>query len=115
MQRPWGMLILGGVVLLGWLGLCPAGNPPDNRAVCGAPATLIHTVQGSGAVSPFVGVAVTVEGLVSASFQDSRKGLRGFFVQESPDRQDDDPATSEGIFIYDNGFGVAVGAGERCG
>ncbi len=113
MQRPWGMLILGGVVLLGWMVLCTAGNPPDNRVVCGAPATPIHTVQGSGAVSPFAGVAVTVEGLVSASFQDSRKGLRGFFVQESADRWDDDPATSEGIFIYDNGFGVPVGAGER--
>ena len=85
----------------------------DERTACGAPATPIHTVQGSGAVSPFAGVAVTVEGLVSASFQDTRQGLRGFFVQKEDDQQDDDPATSEGIFIYDNGFGVTVGAGGR--
>ncbi len=113
MQWPWRALILGGTVLLGWAGLGPAENAPDNRMVCGAPATPIHTVQGGGAVSPFVGVALTVEGVVSASFQDSRKGLRGFFIQEETDRQDDDPATSEGIFIYDKGFGMPVGAGER--
>jgi len=104
----WASLILGTVVLL--VGLATA---VDERTACGAPAIPIHRVQGSGAISPFVGVAVTVEGLVSASFQDTRRGMRGFFVQEEDNQQDDDPATSEGIFIYDSGFGVAVGAGER--
>ncbi|MFO1428931.1 MAG: ExeM/NucH family extracellular endonuclease [Candidatus Competibacteraceae bacterium] len=113
MRWPGRALIFGGIALLGWAGSGPVGNAPDNHTVCGAPATPIHTVQGSGTVSPFVGVALTVEGVVSASFQDSRKGLRGFFIQAEADRQDDEPATSEGIFIYDRGFGVPVGAGER--
>ncbi|HYQ91140.1 MAG TPA: ExeM/NucH family extracellular endonuclease, partial [Candidatus Competibacteraceae bacterium] len=113
MQWPGKALALGGMVLLGWVGLCPAENPLDNRTVCGAPATPIHAVQGSGTASPFVGVALTVEGVVSAAFQDSRKGLRGFFIQGEAARQDDDPTTSEGIFIYDKGFGVPVAAGER--
>ena len=45
-----------------------------------------------------------------ADFQ-TDASIRGFFVQELDDDQDADPATSEGLFIYDNNFGVPVAVG----
>jgi hypothetical protein len=54
----------------------------------------IHDVQGPGAASPFVGQAVTVEGLVTALRSN------GFFLQAPDAEADADPATSEGIFVF---------------
>jgi len=71
---------------------------------CGDPATLIHVIQGSGADSPEAGIIHVIEGVVVGDFQDTSTGLRGFFIQEEDDQVDGDPATSEGIFVYDNGF-----------
>ncbi len=75
--------------------------------------THIHTVQGSGGTSPMVGSVVTVEGVVTGDFQGASPALGGFFVQEWPATQDNDPATSEGIFVDDHGapgeIAVAVG------
>src|SRR5215510_2184003 len=54
----------------------------------------IHDIQGSGSVSPFVGQAVTTTGVVTAIKSN------GFFLQ-TPDAQiDNDPKTSEGIFVF---------------
>ncbi|NJN67025.1 MAG: hypothetical protein HC884_10110, partial [Chloroflexaceae bacterium] len=58
-------------------------DPPDNMAAddsfsftiaggavgCGAPATLISAVQGSGSTSPMNGSTVTIEGIVTADYQ----------------------------------------------
>lgn len=73
---------------------------------CGAPATLISAVQGSGASAAITG-AVTIEGVVVADFQGST-GLGGFYVQEEPADEDGVAETSEGIFVYSN-TEVAVG------
>ncbi|MCU1265032.1 MAG: nuclease [Acidobacteria bacterium] len=56
--------------------------------------TPIHTIQGSGASSPFVATSVTTSGIVT--------GLRsnGFFLQEPDASVDGDPNTSEGIFVF---------------
>jgi len=54
----------------------------------------IAQVQGSGARSPFEGRDVTVEGVVVADFAE---GLGGVFIQS--ERDDGDPATSEGLFL----------------
>jgi len=56
--------------------------------------TPIHTIQGTGASSPFAGGAVTTSGIVT--------GLRsnGFFLQEPDGTVDGDPNTSEGIFVF---------------
>ncbi|MEZ4511673.1 MAG: ExeM/NucH family extracellular endonuclease [Chloroflexota bacterium] len=72
--------------------------------------TPIHTIQGSGTVSPLNGAAdVIIEGVVVGDFQASTQ-LNGFFVQEENSDADADPATSEGIFVYDPaGTDVAVG------
>ncbi len=65
--------------------------------VCGDPATAVGAVQGSGETSPMVGEQINVEGVVVGDFQDG--GFDGFFLQDT-DGGDDDPQTSDGIFIY---------------
>lgn len=62
--------------------------------------TPIHDIQGSGLVSPLVGQQHTVEAKVIADFQ-GVGNINGFFIQESDGEQDADPATSEGLFVYD--------------
>ena len=79
---------------------------------CGAPATLISAVQGSGAASPLVDTVVTVEAVVVGDFQGS-DALGGFFLQEDDDQVDADPATSEGLFVFNDDTDTAVTAGQR--
>jgi predicted extracellular nuclease len=60
----------------------------------------IHDVQGNGATTPIPGASATIEGIVTRTFTGST-GLNGFYVQEEDADVDADPATSEGIFIFD--------------
>ena len=80
-------------------------------ALCGDPATLISTIQGEGALSPEAGNSHTIEGVVVGDFQEASQ-LAGFFVQEEAVQNDGNPLTSEGIFVFDDGFGVEVTVGE---
>jgi len=73
--------------------------------------TPIHIIQGTGASSGLIGQAHTIEAVVISDFQ-TVASIRGFFVQEPDAQQDADPATSEGLFIYDNNFGVPVAVGD---
>jgi predicted extracellular nuclease len=73
--------------------------------------TPIHEIQGPGAESPLVGQDVTIEGVVTgiddeigASFGPNNTIRRfpedaGIFVQEEAEDADNDPNTSEGIFV----------------
>ena len=79
---------------------------------CGDPATLISAVQGTGDVSPLVGNAVVLEAVVVGDFQNTSNQLGGFFLQEEDLDADADPLTSEGVFVFDNGFGVDVAVGD---
>jgi len=79
---------------------------------CGDPATLIHAIQGSGTASPEAGNVHVIEGVIVGDFQDTSTELGGFFIQEEDTDADADPATSEGIFVHDNGFGVDVSEGD---
>jgi predicted extracellular nuclease len=72
------------------------------------PTTRIHAVQGSGATSPLVGQVVTVEGIVIGDFQGTNQ-LGGFFIQEPDALADSNPATSEGIFVFNTSTAAAVG------
>lgn len=86
----------------------PRSTPgAENACPSGAQNAKIHEVQGSGAASPLVGVLVAIEGVVVGDFQDGASGvhgdLNGFFVQEEDADVDADPATSEGIFVFDGG------------
>lgn len=79
---------------------------------CGAPATLISSIQGSGSTSPLVGQTVTVEAIVNGAFLGS-SALNGFYLQEEPADQDANPATSEGLFVFYPSGAVPLAAGDR--
>ncbi len=86
---------------------------PGDVNICVTPVAIvkIHDVQGNGSTSPLVGQTVAIEGIVVGDFQDGVSGtngdLNGFHVQEEDTDVDDDPLSSEGIFIY-NGSSPAV-------
>lgn len=75
---------------------------------CGSPRTPIHEVQGSGSLSPVAGSTVSVEGVVVGDYQAAGE-FDGFYLQEPV--ADDNPATSEGIFVFAPGA-PAVAAGD---
>lgn len=79
-------------------------SPPQ----CGAPATAIHDVQGTGASTPLAGETITVEGVVVGDYQASGQ-FGGYYVQEEDTDADSDPASSEGIFVFHSDVPVAVG------
>ena len=54
--------------------------------------TRIHTVQGAAHRSPYAGARVLLSGIVTA------KAPNGFWMQDTA--PDDDPATSEGVFVF---------------
>jgi predicted extracellular nuclease len=88
----------------------------DNDAgptACGGSATKISAVQGVGELGSAAGANVIIEGIVVGDYQgSSANSLRGFFVQEEDADVDANPATSEGIFVFDGGnaaYAVAVG------
>jgi predicted extracellular nuclease len=60
--------------------------------------TPVHIIQGGGSTSEMVGKKVAVNGIVTALFTGKDK-LNGFFLQQQI--EDEDPNTSEGIFVYD--------------
>jgi predicted extracellular nuclease len=73
---------------------------------CGSAATPISEVQGTGVASPLAGQTVTVEGILT---QDSRSdgGFGGFYLQQADHQTDNDPATSEALFVYtDRDIGI---------
>ncbi len=61
--------------------------------VCGANATLISVIQGQTDVSPEKGKTHIIEGVITG-FRDN-----GFFVQEEVSDSDNNPLTSEGVFV----------------
>ncbi|MDJ0941004.1 MAG: ExeM/NucH family extracellular endonuclease [Woeseiaceae bacterium] len=81
-----------------------------------AEPTPIPVIQGSGDSSPLVGETVLVDAVVTGDFQDGGAGvngdLNGFYLQD--ETGDGDPATSDGIFVFD-GFSpdVDVAPGDR--
>lgn len=87
-------------------------NTPD-EFFCGAPATPIHFVQGESFQSPLQNAFVHLEGIVTGSFQSTEDdGLGGFFMQTADADQDQNPLTSEGIFVHDNNFGRSLYPGD---
>jgi len=86
----------------------PAGDYPFSFTILSTIPLPIHTIQGSGTASPYAGQVVTVQGVVTASFQGA-SGLGGFYVQAPEAEYDADPATSEGMFVFNSSFTVAPG------
>lgn len=81
---------------------------PPSDLTCLNPATLISEIQGSGTSSPLEGQQVVIEGIVVADLQDNSQ-MSGFFIQEEDTDTDNDPMTSEGLFVYHSNDDVSVG------
>jgi len=72
--------------------------------LCLADALRVHEVQGPGAASPFQRRRVLVEGVVSVVMQGDpadpfRRDVGGFWIETPTGARDDDPRTSEGVFV----------------
>ncbi len=83
-----------------------AGTAADGGSGAGPGPLRIHDIQGTGWLSPHAGEHVTnVPGIVTAVR--TTGSSRGFWIQDpSPDAN---PATSEGLFVYNSAPKVAVG------
>ncbi len=78
---------------------------------CANPTTAgIYDLQENGSLYPETGIIHTVMGVVTGDFQSTTTGLSGFNIQAATG--DGNPATSDGIFVFDNGFGVDVTVGQ---
>lgn len=90
----------------------PQPEPEPVNMTCGAPATAIASIQGSGDTSPLADQGVVVEAVVTGVFNGA-DGLGGYYVEAEPDQRDGDPATSEGLFVFAPGQAVASGQRVR--
>lgn len=70
--------------------------------------TRISFVQGRDGYSPLAGAVVKVRGVVTADFQGAAPALGGFYIQSFPGDEDEDPGTSEGLWIADRGSAASV-------
>jgi predicted extracellular nuclease len=80
----------------------------DDVVTCGSPFTAIHTIQGSGLLTPIPGI-VSTEGIVVGDFE-GIAAASGFYLQDPA--ADADPATSEGIFVF-TGSTNTVSVGDK--
>lgn len=79
---------------------------------CAAADTPIGLIQGTGAAfDPAYGGMQTIQGVVVGDYEGASPALRGFYVQNLDTEDDDNPASSDAIFIfeYDNADRVGVG------
>ncbi len=83
-------------------------TPAAAATACATPPTPIGAVQGTTDTSPVVGTTATVRGTVVGDYEGPQPALRGFYLQ---DAGDGDPATSDGIFVFDSGAN-AVNPGD---
>ena len=67
----------------------------------------INAIQGPGMASPYVRTWASTEGVVTAIFPD----LGGFWIQSLA--PDDDPATSEGLFVLMEEVPITVSVGDE--
>lgn len=102
--------------------LAPIAAPSaQNVGECNAPATPISQIQGRGEMPMRLNDTVVIEGVVTGDYQNDANAqsqdlfqLNGFYVQEEPNDQDDDPTTSEGLFVFEGGrAGTDVSEGDR--
>jgi predicted extracellular nuclease len=70
----------------------------------GTSVVRVPQIQGAGATSPFNGVKLTTEGVVTA------KVGTGFFIQD--EAGDGDPGTSDGMFVYMGSAPVSAAVGD---
>jgi predicted extracellular nuclease len=97
-----------------------ANDPPDTMTVnfvvgftpydvCALPFTPIPAIQGSGATVAITS-SVTTQGVVVGDYEGPSPALRGFFIQDPAG--DGDPATSDGIFVFEGSNLNTVSVGD---
>ncbi len=97
-----------------------ANDPPDEMSVnfvvgfsttdvCAQPYTTIPAIQGSGATVALPG-SRTTQGVVVGDYEGPSPALRGFFIQDPVG--DSDPATSDGIFVFEGSNANTVSVGD---
>src|SRR5690625_364489 len=74
--------------------------PTEPGEICEADFTLISEIQGEGQGTDMAGDTVTIQGVVTGDFSNNSGSQNGFYVQEEEADYDGNPATSEGIFVY---------------
>lgn len=92
---------IGGV----WQGPLPNTFAPSLRPGgpdCTGGVVPISMIQGEGLATPCDGQTVTIEGIVVGDYEGPSPNLRGFYVQEEEADWDQNPLTSEGIFVFHN-------------
>ena len=77
-------------------------------SACASAVTPIPAIQGTGATVALTGPQ-TVRGVVVGDYEGASPALRGFYLQ---DAGDGDPATSDGIFIFNGGNQDLVEVGD---
>ncbi len=101
-----------------------ASDPPNNMAAnfvatfdtvpavdpCTLPYTPIPAIQGNGPATPLLGQVVTTQGVVVGDYEGPSPALRGFFIQDPVG--DGDPATSDGIFVFNGSNANSVSLGQ---
>ncbi|MEP3561526.1 MAG: ExeM/NucH family extracellular endonuclease [Marinobacter sp.] len=95
MIRPFLAVFIAVVGLFFWT----ASPTAPAAQKCGSPATAIHQIQGSGSHSPLAGQTVSIEGIVTYT-SGHRDGFNGFYLQQADTETDNDPTTSEALFVY---------------
>ncbi|HEX9018500.1 MAG TPA: ExeM/NucH family extracellular endonuclease, partial [Anaerolineaceae bacterium] len=96
------------LVLTAWL---PWNATPAAIAACSGSFTPIYAIQGSGMSAAITGT-VTTQGVVIGDYEGPSPALRGFYIQDEDTTRDNDPETSEGIFIYEGSNANAVSLGD---
>ena len=98
-----------------------ANDPPDAMEadftasfttvadVCTLAFTPIYSIQGSGATVALTGTRTT-QGVVVGDYEGASPALRGFFIQDPTG--DADPATSDGIFVFEGSNADTVNLGD---
>ena len=80
---------------------------------CAAADTPIGLIQGTGAAfDPAHGGTQTVQGVVVGDYEGPSPALRGFYVQNLPAEDDDNPATSDAVFIFEGDSADRVSVGQ---
>jgi uncharacterized protein len=82
--------------------------PADLCEVDPGEFTPIYEIQGDGDATPIDGEQIVTRGVLTADFSSggatgipNNQGLRGFFIEAIEADRDDDPLTSEGVFVFD--------------
>ena len=108
------------VIVAGQVSDQDGNDPPDTMAldftvgftpydVCAQAYTPIPQIQGSGATVALTGTRTT-QGVVVADYEGPSPALRGFFIQDPTG--DGDPATSDGIFVFEGSNLDTVSVGD---